>query len=240
MSSSVQPWMKFYPRDWRGDQALRLVSLTARGLWIEMLCLMHEATPYGHLLIGGQPLSDAALARIVGSGAEEVQALLVELSDAGVFRRTRAGVIYSKRMTDDQKRSIEGRKAKLEALEKAKENPRPSRGAPRPPSSPPPTQKPDTRTEVEGAYSPSTLCDANDASEPMARLVRVPEDIWEMVTRERGEQCAKSCLAKASWQDVPVKAIVCATSYAETTLREHFGKALKAAGITITRKDKAA
>lgn len=30
--SASRPWMKFYPRDWRGDQALRAVSLTARGL----------------------------------------------------------------------------------------------------------------------------------------------------------------------------------------------------------------
>ena len=49
---SVYPWLKFYPRDWRGDQALRLVSLHARGLWIELLCVMHEATPYGHRRYG--------------------------------------------------------------------------------------------------------------------------------------------------------------------------------------------
>ena len=40
-----QPWIKFYPRDWRGDQALRVVSLAARGLWIEMLSIMHEGQP---------------------------------------------------------------------------------------------------------------------------------------------------------------------------------------------------
>jgi hypothetical protein len=139
--------MKFYPRDWRGDQALRVVSLSARGLWIEMLCAMHEASPYGHLLVGGQPVSDAALARLVGTNVEEVQALLVELGDAGVFRRTRGGVIYSKRMTDDHKRSVAGRKAKETALrevsENAEENPAPSR----PPSRPPTTQKPESRRQ---------------------------------------------------------------------------------------------
>lgn len=150
---SANPWIKFYPRDWRGDQALRVVSLAARGLWIEMLSIMHEASPYGHLLVGAHPVKDDALARLVGSSVEEVQALLVELSDAGVLRRTRRGVIYSKRMIADQKRSIEGRKAKVEALEKDKENPRPSR----PPRSPPSTQKPDTRGKVEGPKDPSTL-----------------------------------------------------------------------------------
>lgn len=116
---SSQPWIKFYPRDWRGDQALRLVSLPARGLWMEMLCVMHEATPYGHLTVNGQPVGDADLARLVGATVAEVQALLVELRAAGVCRQTRGGVIYSKRLIADDKRSKEGRKAKLEALENA-------------------------------------------------------------------------------------------------------------------------
>jgi len=47
------PWMKFYPADWRSDPMLRLCSLAARGLWAEMICLMHEAEPYGSLLVNG-------------------------------------------------------------------------------------------------------------------------------------------------------------------------------------------
>ncbi|WP_454760599.1 hypothetical protein [Caulobacter segnis] len=113
---TAQPWMKFYPRDWRGDQALRVVSLSARGLWIEMICIMHEATPYGHLMVGDQPLAEFALARVVGASVEEIQAMLVELSAAGVLRRTRAGVIFSKRMTDDHKRSKEGERRRWKLL----------------------------------------------------------------------------------------------------------------------------
>lgn len=142
---SDRPWMKFYPRDWRGDQALRVVSIAARGLWMEMLCVMHEASPYGHLLIGGQPVSDAVLSRLAGVPVTEVQTLLVELRDARVYRQTRSGVIYSKRMTDDHKRSIAGRNAKKTALEEASENteekPRPSRS----PCSTPSTHKPEAR-----------------------------------------------------------------------------------------------
>ena len=43
------PWMKFYPADWRADPALRMCSLAARGLWMEMLSIMHEADPRGSL-----------------------------------------------------------------------------------------------------------------------------------------------------------------------------------------------
>ena len=50
---SKRPWMKFYPADWRAEPSLRFTSLAARGLWIEMLALMHEATPRGSLLVKG-------------------------------------------------------------------------------------------------------------------------------------------------------------------------------------------
>jgi hypothetical protein len=124
---------------------------------MEMLCLMHEASPYGHLLVGVHPVNDVVLARLAGSSVPEVQALLVELESAGVFRKTRRGVIYSKRMTDDYKRSAEGRKAKLAALAEVTENiggkPPPSRV----PRRPPPTQRPDTRGKDKGHQSPLSL-----------------------------------------------------------------------------------
>ncbi len=159
---SDRPWMKFYPRDWRGDQALRAVSLSARGLWMEMLCIMHEAKPYGHLLIGDQPVSSDVLSRVVGASPEEVQALLVELQTAGVCRTTRTGVVYSKRMTDDFKRSQEGRKAKRSAIEQSHENKGEKVGPSRVPKRVPSTQRPEAREEVEGHRSPSTLFEGED------------------------------------------------------------------------------
>lgn len=154
---SNHPWIKFYPRDWRGDQALRVVSLAARGLWMEMLCVMHEATPYGHLVVGAQPVTNDTLSRLTGASLSEVQAMLVELQNAEVLRKTRTGVIYSKRMVADHKRAEKGRKDKLAALrevnETKDEKPDPSRVPPRPPR----TQKPDTRGKLEGPKDPSNL-----------------------------------------------------------------------------------
>lgn len=50
------PWMKFYPADWRADPGLRMCSgCCARGMWMEMLCLMHEAMPRGFLKLAGAP-----------------------------------------------------------------------------------------------------------------------------------------------------------------------------------------
>ena len=100
---SASPWMKFYPRDWRGDQALRAVSLAARGLWIDCLCIMHEAQPYGHLVLGSQPVTDVVLARMTGTTPDQISELLGELESAAVFARRSDGTIYSRRMTRDFK-----------------------------------------------------------------------------------------------------------------------------------------
>jgi hypothetical protein len=98
---SVNPWMKFYPTDWRGDAALRSVSFAARGLWMDMLSLMHEADPYGHLLVNGRAPPADRLARMLGGALEEVTQLLDELEEQGVFSRTGDGIIYSRRMVRD-------------------------------------------------------------------------------------------------------------------------------------------
>jgi 5-methylcytosine-specific restriction endonuclease McrA len=98
---SKLPWFKFYPSDWRAEPALRLVSLEARGLWIEMLCIMHDANPSGHLLVGSQPLDAVGLAAVCGVSEQKVRACLHELEAAGVVSRTRASVLYSRRMVRD-------------------------------------------------------------------------------------------------------------------------------------------
>jgi hypothetical protein len=105
------PWIKFSPAAWRGDQGLRAVSLAARGLWIDCLCIMHEAKPYGHLVLNGEPVDDGTLARITGATVDEVQALMAELRQAGVFGLTSKGVVFSRRMTKDHARAQKGRRA---------------------------------------------------------------------------------------------------------------------------------
>lgn len=96
------PFIKFYPTDWSGDKALRSCSVTARGVWLEICFVMHEATPYGHLLLAGKPPSSDALARSIGATAKELAKSLAELEAAGVFSRTAEGVIYSRRMVRDE------------------------------------------------------------------------------------------------------------------------------------------
>lgn len=52
-----RPAFQFYPGDWQRDAALRSCSVPARGLLIEMICIMHDAEPYGHLRVNGKPIT---------------------------------------------------------------------------------------------------------------------------------------------------------------------------------------
>lgn len=106
--SRKNPWLKFYPTDWQSDERLGMCSLAARGLWMEMIALMHRAEPYGHLLVNGMKPSDEQLAALARTPADQVRAVTHELEQAGVFSRTRNGTIYSRRMTKDEKKRKDG------------------------------------------------------------------------------------------------------------------------------------
>lgn len=105
MTTPRQPWMKFYPADWRADEKLRMCSLAARGLWVEMLALMWRAQPIGHMTVNGKAPTDAQLAALAGAPPDQIPDLIGELETAGVFSRTAQGVIYSRRMTRDAKKA---------------------------------------------------------------------------------------------------------------------------------------
>lgn len=104
------PYLKFYTRDWQADNALRLCSLGARGLWIEMICLMNQAARRGYLEHCGTPLTEQQIAMMVGGVNGEVIPLLKELEAAGVFSRDDRGCIYSRRIVEEEAVSEHARK----------------------------------------------------------------------------------------------------------------------------------
>jgi hypothetical protein len=113
-----KPWLKFWPADWAGDRKLHGCSLAARGLWIELCCLMHEARPYGHLVHAGKPMPVDRIARQAACSVEEVELLLAELDEAGVISRNEQGVIFSRRMVRDEEMSVRGREDRARAISK--------------------------------------------------------------------------------------------------------------------------
>jgi hypothetical protein len=66
---------------------LRLCSMAARGLWIEMLAIMGISDRYGYLQIGGKMITEEQLAVMAGCSLKECIKLMAELESNGVFRR---------------------------------------------------------------------------------------------------------------------------------------------------------
>lgn len=100
-----RPSFQFYPGDWMKDPALRSVSLSARGLWTDMLCLMFENDRRGYLQhVTGKPVTAEQLARMTGSSTDDVSRMLQELEDSGVFSRNEHGIIFSRRQVRDERK----------------------------------------------------------------------------------------------------------------------------------------
>src|SRR5262245_16448196 len=100
------PGFIFYPGDWVKDPALRSVSRSARGLWIDMLCLMFECEPRGYLRINGKVPTSKQLSGLLGCPESELEHLVEELRNAGVLSESRDGCIFSRRLVrDDEIRS---------------------------------------------------------------------------------------------------------------------------------------
>jgi len=172
--------MKWYPADWRADPLVRACSPVARYVWMECLGLMHEAKPYGHLLINGKPMPPEVLANQIAMDVGEVVSALAELEANGVFSRKRNGIIFSRRMERDEiKRSKNREIGKLggnPSLKKQKEKPasvNPSdNGEVK-------TQRPETRNQKpEREREPATPEHRAQAQDALARGKAVLTD-WE-------------------------------------------------------------
>ena len=100
-------WSKFWWQDWQNDKGLRLCSLAARGLWMELLCIAHESG--GYLEVNGNPLTPRQITTLVRAQDREVMRLLGELKVNGVFSVTDDGIMFCRRMVRDAERSAEGR-----------------------------------------------------------------------------------------------------------------------------------
>lgn len=98
-----RPAFQFYPADWQKDAALQSCSVCSRGVWIEMLCIMHQCEPYGYLAVNGRAMTNEQLARLIGETPAFTRKALAELEGAAVFSRDDAGCIFSRRMVKDER-----------------------------------------------------------------------------------------------------------------------------------------
>jgi hypothetical protein len=94
------PGFWFFTGDWMKDPELRFCSLFARGLLVDLLCILFEANEQGYASNpDGTPRTDEQIADAVSGGSrEEKLAALAELERSGVLSRDSRGVLFSRRI----------------------------------------------------------------------------------------------------------------------------------------------
>lgn len=188
MSGQSRPWMKFYPGDWRADPLLRQCEPISRYVWLEMIGLMHEAEPYGHLIFAGKPMGPAKLARLIAMDTAEVESALEDLEALGVFSRDKDQIIYSRRMVRDEEKYRRaakfGKRGANAKARKEKENPPPLKGSLE--DSPEGSQEGSLKPRVQRPDTPPL-----DPPSSRARPKRPIPDDWAPEEFGADSQCAK-------------------------------------------------
>lgn len=96
---SKLPAFQFYPGDWIKDPALRRCSHEEKGIWIDLLCLMHESPERGIL----RGWSDEEICRSIGGRYEAVSSAVTRLVTLGVASRDEDGSLMNRRMARDER-----------------------------------------------------------------------------------------------------------------------------------------
>lgn len=94
-------WYPWEPARYKNDSGVQACSLTARGLWREMLDIMFDAPIRGTLTVGeskakAKQITPAMLARMTGEPLDVIERCLAELEGNGVFSRLDDGTIYNR------------------------------------------------------------------------------------------------------------------------------------------------
>lgn len=95
------PAFQFYPADWRKDIGVQSLTYHDRGVWFEILCLMHESEQRGRLLLNGKPMPNDVLTRILGLDKQKLDQALERILSAGVADII-SGVLTNRRMVRDE------------------------------------------------------------------------------------------------------------------------------------------
>lgn len=102
--SSKLPSMQFYPGDWLKDPNLRRCSHTAKGVWMDALCLAFEGSVRGVFITSDVPWSLQDIGCAIGGNLDVTIEGLRELVSKGVLRQREDGAYYSKRLVEDEAR----------------------------------------------------------------------------------------------------------------------------------------
>jgi hypothetical protein len=99
--------------DWFASADIKLCTLAAQGLWINLLGLCSRSKPKGTLSINGKQIGSKEIAIFIGRSESEIIPLMAELEGYGVYSKLSDGTIINRRMYRQseirQKRAEAGR-----------------------------------------------------------------------------------------------------------------------------------
>jgi uncharacterized protein YdaU (DUF1376 family) len=99
---SGNPYIALYIGDWRKDLAVQSLSFYHRGIWFELLMLMHCSEERGRLVLSGKPMTTVALSRLLGLSERETSSAVEILVSQGVASRDKRGALINRRMAREE------------------------------------------------------------------------------------------------------------------------------------------
>ena len=97
------PAMQFYVGDWRKDPGVQALDFHDRGVWFELICLMHESEERGKLMLNGAAMPEDAISRLLGLDKQILTTTLTKLLTYGVASTCEeTGAITCRRMIRDE------------------------------------------------------------------------------------------------------------------------------------------
>ena len=97
------PSFQFYPADWLNNIPLQSCSLAARGLLINMMCVMHQSEKYGYFLIRDKKPTPKQSQLCLKCDTKSFSRCIKELLETKCIRIDDNGVYYCRRMIEDEK-----------------------------------------------------------------------------------------------------------------------------------------
>jgi hypothetical protein len=196
---SKLPAIQFYPGDWRKDPGVQALSFHDRGVWFEIILLMHESDERGKLLLNGKPMPEIALARLLGLDNQILTTTLTTLLDFGVASRCQeTGAIVCRRMLRDENlrniRKEAGSKGGNPILLK---------------------QKSTTVVKQKRTPSSSTSLKMNDCDDGQSHVAQF-EDFWSVCPRKTAKGSARKAWLRAIKLAPPETIVQAMASYAKS------------------------
>lgn len=97
-----KPYLKFFVGDWLSEPSLRGVGFYAKGVWMDMMCMMTQGERYGYLCHGtGDTVKEDEVAGLLGDEKEKVTEAVKLLKYRGVFSVDEKGAMYCRRLIRD-------------------------------------------------------------------------------------------------------------------------------------------